>query len=74
MKGMLIGLTAGVALGAVLVKTCKPCKQLVDDVTQAVGSKMKEMQNGGQAASMQCECGSDCNCDCCENGNCESGN
>ncbi len=74
MKGMIIGLAAGFALGAVLVRTCKPCKQIVDDMTQAVGSKMKGMQSGNKSASTECECGSDCNCDCCESGNCESGN
>ena len=42
MKDMLFGLTAGLIAGAVLVRNCKPCERLVDDVTAMVESKMAQ--------------------------------
>ncbi len=66
MKDMLFGLTAGLIAGAVLVRNCKSCERLVDDVTAMVESKMAQ---GSAAAkkSTQCECGSDCGCTGTEN-------
>lgn len=61
MKEMILGLAAGMVAGAVLVRSCKPCAQLADDVTAMVESKMKSSK-GGQAKSAECECGSDCGC------------
>lgn len=62
MKDLIIGLAASVVAGALLIKNCKPCSQLVDEVTGMVESRMKQMSKGKGESRSDCECGSDCSC------------
>lgn len=74
MKGMILGLAAGFVAGAVLAKTCKPCGQMIDEMTSGMKSKFKSGSCGqnkqSQQPSEQCECGSDCNCTDTQNCSC----
>lgn len=81
MKGLIIGLAAGMAAGALLAVNCKECRKMIDKVSNAAEKKMQSMkkQNGSDEMEnkSECECGEDCgnhenrgeNCNC-ENGEC----
>ncbi len=64
MKGMLIGLAAGMVAGAIIAKTCKPCSRFIDDMSEKCKSMGKKNDSGSRVAPSQeeCECGSDCDC------------
>ena len=64
MKGLIIGLAAGMAAGALLAVNCKECRKMIDKASAAAEKKMhsfgkKESENVDNSG---CECGEDCDC------------
>lgn len=66
MKNLLCGMMTGFIIGAFVARNCKPCAKLVDEASDIVESKIKEMKRQ-TAKYSNCECGcdyaEDCQCD-----------
>ena len=62
MKGLIIGLAAGMAAGALISANFSEVRKLAKKAGNAVGMKPKGGMQSGANGGCDCECGEDRNC------------